>query len=35
MDEVGKDVVQRGDAVVVIFFVCIGGAMVLIAPILT
>ena len=35
MGEVGKDVVQRGDAVVVIIFVCIGGAMVWIAPTLT
>ena len=32
MCEVGKGVVKRGDDVVVIIFVCIGGAMVWVAP---
>ena len=35
MGEVGKGVVQRGDAVVVIVFVCIGRAMVWTALTLT
>ena len=35
MVEVGKGVVQRGDAVSVIVFLCIGGDMVWIAPTLT
>ena len=32
MGEAGQGVVQRGDAVVVIVFVCIGEAMVQVAP---
>ena len=32
MGEVGQGVVQRGDAVVVIVFICIGGAMVWVSP---
>ena len=32
MGEVGKGVVQIGDAAVVIVLVCIGGAMVWVAP---
>ena len=35
MVEVGKGVVQRGDTVYVIVFLCIGGNMVWIAPTLT